>query len=40
MNNKVNYEEINLLDFDLLGMIKLKDIEGVEGFVTPIGNGE
>lgn len=40
MDNKLNYEKINLLDFDLLGMIKLKDIEGVEALVTPIGNGE
>ena len=35
-----DYEKLTLRDFDLLGMIKLRDVEGIEGLVTPIGDGE
>lgn len=35
-----NYETLRLKDFDLLGMIKLRDVEGIEGLVTPVGDGE
>lgn len=35
-----NYEPLKLKDFDLFGMFKLTDIQGIEGLVTPVGNGE
>ena len=35
-------EQINIEDFDILGLIKLdkKDIYGIEKFVTPIRKGK
>lgn len=37
--NVNNYEELNLMDFDLLGAIRLTDVEGIERLVTPVGDG-
>lgn len=35
-----NSETISLKDFDMLGMIELEDVDGIEDLVTPIGNGK
>ncbi len=32
-------EQFNLLDFDLLGMMRLNDGEGIERLLTPVGDG-
>ena len=39
MDKKPSYEKLNLLDFDLLGMFQLRDVEGIEHLVTPVGDG-
>ena len=33
-------EKLNFFDFDLLGVMRLKDVEGIESLVASIGNGE
>ena len=33
-------EKLKLQDFDILGILELKDIQGIEKFVTPIKDEE
>lgn len=38
-SNNQKFEKLNLLDFDLLGMFRLYDAEGIESLCTPVGDG-
>ncbi len=33
-------EKLKLKDFDIIGLIKLKDIQGIEKYVTPLENDD
>ena len=32
-------EKVNLAEFDILGIIKLNDVSGIEKYVTPVYDG-